>query len=138
MKNKKSILRFFLMFPLFLTSCQSDIVFRLFNNTGGDIIVVSYDLQMNGTKYVIQREGSADILRPDSLEIRASGKIWKYDWTVVRFRREFANGRRFGLMDERFQIQGDGSIYVLARATNAIVSKPPPQPEGFPLRPREK
>jgi hypothetical protein len=121
-----------------LVSCHKGFVYRIFNNSGEDIILWSYDTKMNATEYVIKSGRAEDVANPCRLSVKqvTSGREWVYD--PVPLSKEYWYSRSsFGKTDVRFQLEPDGGIFVLAPGTQAIVSKFVAQPTGFPLRPRK-
>ena len=122
---------------ILLASCQRGIVYVMFNNTGQDITILSYDTKMEPKSYTVKHGTAVDVQTPFVLKVRIAGREWVYDdWKDVRVGKEFQYARPLGLIDERFQIESDGAIYVLPAAAERIASSFPQQPKGLPIRPR--
>jgi hypothetical protein len=135
--NKIRSALFLLICSLILTSCQKGFVFRFFNNTGSEIRLWSYDTKMQAKEYLIKNGTAMDVASPAALKIRviSTGREWEY--RVIQVGKEYWYSRSsFGKFDIRFQVEGDGSIYVLSPGTAAPVSSFPSQPPGYPVKPK--
>jgi hypothetical protein len=104
--------------------------FTCWNNTGGTVVIDS-----DGKLHAVTNGSSESIRFPGNtmkLYIRnVSGTVWRYDAQYPS--RTFIVGQK----TMYFQIQPDGSIYVLTPPAKSIVTNFPVQPAGFPLRPQE-
>jgi hypothetical protein len=104
--------------------------FTCWNNTGGTV-----EINSDGNLHGVPNGSSQTIRFPGNtmrLYIRnVSGTVWRYD--VKYPSRTFIVGQK----TMYFQIQPDGSIYVLTPPAKGIVTNFPAQPAGFPLRPQE-
>jgi len=120
---------------LLQNSCTRALVCRVFNNTGHDIWIYSYDTKMNFQKYIVLIGGSKTIAFPTRLEIEADENRWRYDWSRVPMPPGYRHSKPFGPLEVSFQLEPTGFIYILHPATKSIVSRFEIQPDGFPLQP---
>ncbi len=117
-------------------SCQKGFVFRVFNHTGSDLVLLSYDTEMHALEYSIKTGAAEDIASPTALTVTLpSGGRWEYEMRTVP-RKYWYSRSSLGKSDIRLQIEPDGLIYVLEPGTPSPVVQLPKQPEGFPLHPR--
>jgi hypothetical protein len=115
-----------------LSSCTQVFVFKLFNNTGSDIVVISYDNQMASKTYSVKVGESANIQYPTRLSIRSSNAQWQYkEIPYVKTYVYVQNGWRF----QNIQVENTGIIRILPPGVERAMVTPPPQPTGFPLLP---
>jgi hypothetical protein len=131
--NKPIVLVF--AFALLLTACIRALVCNVFNNTGSDIRVYSYDTKMRALESVIKKCGSSDVRFPTVLTIVAGDHRWTYDWRNLSMVGGYQSGRALGPLEIRFQIEPDGKIYILPPGTSTPMHQLPSQPNGFPLAP---
>jgi hypothetical protein len=115
-------------------SCSRGFIFKALNNSGQDLVIVSYDGKLAPHEFPVAAGASVDVQFPTQLSIRHSKGEWKY--TLVQAGDRYAYSRMGGLRVQDIQIQADGQIYLLQPKTRNAVKQFPPQPDGYPMCPR--
>ena len=134
MKNQIRLL-YYLMLLVLLTSCQHTLVLYLLNNTEHDISATSYDTVGESQKYFIKRGYSHEMASPAKLLLKFDRGIWEYT-NFPRLDKRYVESGGFWPDKYRFQVEKDGAIYILLPETKMITTNLPPQPHGFPIRPK--
>jgi hypothetical protein len=136
---KKHIFLFFSIFLVCaLTSCTRAFVLEVFNDTGMELELVSADTAHNEKHYTIEPNKSERIQIPSVLTVKHGSGVWTYILRPLPTRQAqgYMTSEHLGPLIEKFQIEPDGSIYILLGDTKAIVKAFPPQPSGYPVKPR--
>ena len=131
---KKSSLSYILATAVLLVSgCHYILKDLLYNNSGQDLLLTTFRRETNS---VVLKSGQIGELRGTvKLEVRRSdGGIWEYKRVSVPFEFHKLFGINRHLVEE--QIQEDGAIFLLSPGTSAPVTNFPPQPPGYPIRPK--
>jgi len=66
--------------------------------------------------------------------IRYFGGEWQYE--LARYTKAYEYSRPMGLRVQSAQIESDGSVYLLLPKSQQPAKDLPPQPDGFPLKPK--
>ena len=120
-----------------LTSCTQAFVFNIFNNTGNDIVVISYDTKMNSKSYPIKAGSTGEIVFPGKLVVKYQTSKWVYQFESLRMDERYKYDYvRHGRRVQDIQIEPEGVIYTLPRNNGHVVNNFP-QPSGFPLSPEK-
>jgi len=117
-----------------LTSCTRGFVYKVFNNSGQDLVIISYDGEFTPKEYPIKSGAFADVSFPSKLVIRHPKGEWTYD--LVPYKKSYEYARTGGPRVQDVQIESDGSIYLLLPRTKQAVHSFPSQFDGYPLRPK--
>lgn len=135
MKPINTLLIVLVCISLLLCGCHYILQVQLFNNTGQNVTIVSFDARTNASTDFVRAGDNVGLGIPSKLEIanRTHG-TWHYD--LKRVPMEFHKQVGWNRHLLRFQIQEDGAIYVLSPGTSGPVTNFPPQPIGYPLRPK--
>ncbi len=137
MKSSYALLLLFAL-ALLLTGCHSVLEIEMVNNTGQDLAIDSFDTQMKRTSYSLRAGETARINVWYKLQILHGGETWDYHGPPVppplpkNFRKRIGVNRFL----EKYQIGKDGAIYVLLPDSQRPTSDLPPQPSGYPVRPK--
>lgn len=115
-------------------SCSRGFVFKVFNNSGQDLVVVSCDGKLVPHMFPVGTGATVDVQFPTKLSIKHSSAEWKYDLPLLDKRYQYL--RAGGLRVQDIQIEANGFIYLLLPNTKKVVQQFPPQPAGFPLMPK--
>jgi hypothetical protein len=135
MKKTRLVLSL-LLCTFFLTSCTRTILLQIFNNTGEDLTVISYELK--GEKsYSIGKGQSARVQISNRLTVKTENKAWDFEVKPVPRTTSYMLSERFGPLVVKLQIEQNGTIYLLAAETSGVTNSFPPQPPGFPLHPEK-
>jgi hypothetical protein len=105
-----------------------------YNNSGQELSIVA---QYPGTNVVmIVKDGGSIQFYSPYIEVHHKADTWHYETKpmVSRFH-EYRRGSGNEIL-VNLQIQPDGTIYVMAPNASGIVTDFPPQPTGFPLKPK--
>ena len=130
----RTISLLFFSLSLLVLSCSRGFVYKVFNNSGQDIVVMSYDSASVLKSIPLQNRQARDVPFPSKLIIRNASRDWKY--TLPLYRSEYEYTRAAGFRVQDVQIEPNGSIYLLLPKTTAPVAQFPPQPPNFPLTPQ--
>jgi hypothetical protein len=130
----KKILLSALALCLMVVSCSRGFIFKAFNNSGQDLVIVSYDGKLVPHEFRVAVGESVDVQFPTKLTIKHSNGEWEYD--LVRTDKRYHYTRTGGLRVQDIQIEADGAIYLLPPKTKQAGRQFPPQPDGFPIRPK--
>ena len=120
---------------LVLTSCYPGTQVEVANNTAETLTVVSIDTELKENPYVVPTNQSVRIKVPYRLRVQHSSGIWNYNLPPTPLPKIFRQSIGGNWYLEKYQIENDGSVYVLLPGTNAPTPSIPQQPNGFPLRP---
>lgn len=135
MKIKTAFARTLLLSALALTSCHPGIVVDWFDNTGERILI---DV-LTGKGDVRRLEPGAKIAGPlpgsVGVIIKHGHGTWKYE-APPPVPARFVRRKNFMVSVITFQVERDGSIYVVHPGTRRPVASFPVQPPGYPLRPK--
>ena len=131
---KKQILLSSLVVLVLLTGC-SGTVFEVFNNTGRELTVVSYDTVGESAEYSIRAGRSHEVASPTKLVIKFDGGLWEYAHFPA-LDKKYRDSGGLRLRNYKFQIEKDGAIYILLPGTKTTVTNFPQQQYGFPIRPK--
>lgn len=115
-----------------LSSCTQVFVFKLFNNTASDIVVISYDNEMATKTYLIKMGESANIQYPTRLSIRATNAQWEYN--EIPYVKSYVYAQK-GWHFQNIQVENTGIVHILPPGVEHAMVTPPAQPAGFPLFP---
>ncbi len=130
----KKILLLALALGLTVVSCSRGFVVKAFNNSGEDLVIVSYDGERVPHEFSVAARASVDVQFSNQLSINHTKGEWKYD--LVRTDQRYHYNRAGGLRVQDIQIDTDGAIYLLLPKTKKTVKQFPPQPDGYPIRPK--
>jgi hypothetical protein len=119
---------------LFYTSCTQGFVFRVFNNTGDDLVIVCYDFKMTPKEYPVKNGLHTKIPFTTKLIIKHSSDQWEYGTVPTNEQYKYFH---YGLRSQALQIEPGGNIYVLLPKIEHIVAELPSQPTGFPVSPKK-
>jgi hypothetical protein len=130
----KRVLLLPLVLCLTVVSCSRGFVFKAFNNSGEDLVVISYNGKLVPHEFAVAAGASVDVPFPTRLSIKHPSGEWRYDlvWTDKRYHYTRAGGLRV----QDVQIEADGAIYLLSPKSKQAVQQFPTQPNGYPIRPR--
>jgi hypothetical protein len=134
MRIKKALL--LLSLSSLLTSCHPGTKVEIVNNTGQNLTVVSLDTVLKETLYPVASNQTVRIKVPYKLQVRLAGEIWNYDFPSTPLPQRFRERIGGNWYLEEYQLEKDGSLYVLLPGTQAPTSDLPQQPTGYPIRPR--
>ena len=115
-------------------SCSRAFVFKVFNNSGQDLIILSYDGKLVPHEFPVAAGSTVDVQFPTKLSIIHSGNEWKYD--LPRLDKTYEYTRASGVRVQDIQIETSGFIYLLLPKTKEAVHQFPAQPDGFPIMPK--
>lgn len=135
MKSIRLIACLFFCIPL-LTSCTRTIILQVFNNTGENIAVTSYELHHKEKRYSVDKAESQRVQVSNHLTITQGRNMWDYDVKSVPKTKTFMTSEHFGALVVKLQVEQNGVIYLLPPTAEAVMTNFPPQPAGYPLRPR--
>jgi hypothetical protein len=130
----KKILLLALALCVTVVSCSRGFIFKAINNSGQNLVIVSYDGKLVPHEFPVATGSSVDVQFPTQLSIKHSKGEWKYD--LVRTDKRYYYTRSGGLRVQDIQIEADGAIYLLQPKTKQAVRQFPQQPDGFPIRPK--
>jgi hypothetical protein len=130
----KKILLSALLLCLTVVSCSRGFIFKAFNNSGQDLVIVSYDGKLVPHEFHVASAASVDVQFPTQLRIKHPNGEWKYD--LARTDNRYHYTRAGGLRVQDIQIEADGAIYLLLPKTKQAAKQFPPQPDGYPIRPK--
>jgi hypothetical protein len=118
-----------------LTSCKKGVFLLLFNNSGSDVTVASYDTAGRSDLHNIKKGMSKPIPWPTTLSIRFGSNQWTYGSFPV-LPKSYVQRTRWGLPDYlKIQLEADGSLHMMPSNAVATLTNFPSQPQGFPLLP---
>jgi hypothetical protein len=125
-----------LSLPLLLTSCYPGYEAEVANNSQQNLVVVSLDTEMKATSHPVERDRTVRVEVWYKLQVQHGGGTWNYDWPARPLPKNY--GKKIGVNRylHRFQIEKDGSIYVLLPGSQGPIANPPSQPAGYPVRPK--
>ncbi|BFU89599.1 MAG: hypothetical protein NTAFB01_07860 [Nitrospira sp.] len=115
----------------------------LYNNTGREI-----EIYLGNDIKVVSKDSSGIVDQPlpcgalirrcqrGYMPFRAGTVLKKWTYEVVYPSQEYKKRWSSSRIEYRYQIEADGSIYLLKPDTEFPVHKLPPQPSGFPLVPK--
>jgi hypothetical protein len=132
--QRKAVTLCLLLSSLLLVSCHRVLVIYFTNNTAHDVTVVSLDTRLAEHPVAVPNGRTVQAQVPYKLKIRHTGGTWSYDPLPVP--ETFDKRVRPNTYREDFQIEKDGSICVVLPGGNEPVAVFPPQPPGYPLRPK--
>lgn len=119
---------------LTVASCSRGFIFKAFNNSGEDLIIISYDGKLVPHEFVVAAGASVDVQFPTILTIKHPKGEWKYD--LVRTDNRYHYTRAGGLRVQDIQIEADGSIYLILPNQKYSGKCFNHQPDGYPIRPK--
>ena len=125
-----------LSLSLLLTSCHPGYEVEVTNNSGQNLVVLSLDTELKATSYPV---GSSQTVRVEvwyKLQVQHSGETWSYDMPPRPLPKSYAKRIGVNRYLHRYQIEKDGSIYVLLPDSQGPVANHPSQPVGYPVRPK--
>lgn len=128
-RAKYIILFFFSVYVL--TGCHFRTIVEILNNTGTDIVIVSFDSELNETSYNVENGKSIQMGIPSKLEIRSRENRWRYN-ELRPISGQFVKRRNANTYVIRFQMEKNRGLYIALPDTNEIAL---PQPTGYPLNP---
>ncbi len=135
--NKKITSFSLIVIILLFASCNREFILDVFNNTGGDITVISSDRALVETRYFIISGGHTRVKNPYWLIVDGARGRWSYYAAPISAKGDYVVSERLGPLIEKFQIEANGFVYILSRESNAIVNELPNQPLGYPLMPQK-
>ena len=136
---KKCFPQFLLCFVglLLLPSCTRTIVIQIFNATSGALEVVSYEKSGAERHYQIGPNQSGRVQVSRQLTVRRERVSWNYDLKPIPKTTNFFASVALGPLVVKLQVEGDGTLYVLPPAATNVMRGFPPQPDGYPIRPKQ-
>ena len=121
---------------LLLTSCHPGTQLEVVNNAGQNLTVVSIDTELKETAYTVGSNQTIRITVPYKLRVLRNGEIWNYDLPPTPLLKSFRKSVAGNWYLEKFQIEHDGTINVLLPDSQGPATDLPPQPAGYPVRPK--
>ena len=117
---------------IFITACQMPPLIVLFNNSGKDLTNYA-----EGKSYHVNKGSTVEIQYPgNKQEIGIKNETGVLENKVLYPPTTYMSSRVFTKYVINCQIEPDGLIYVLKPQTPMPAKDLPPQPLGFPLKPR--
>jgi hypothetical protein len=125
-----------LIILVFLTGCYPGTIEEVVNNAGQSLTVVSMDTELKETAYPSVSNQTVRIKVPYKLRIECGGEVWNYNLPPAPLPDTFRKRVRGNRYLEKFQIEKDGTIYARLPDSQGPATRLPPQPVGYPLRPK--
>ena len=119
---------------LSVASCSRGLIFKAFNNSGEDLIIVSYDGKLVPHEFVVAAGATVDVQFPTVLIIKHPKGEWKYD--LIRTDKRYHYTRACGLRVQDIQIESDGSIYIILPDQKYFGKHFNNQSYGYTIRPK--
>lgn len=114
-----------------LTGCHFETIVEVSNNTGENIVIVSYDTKLNKTFYNVKSGTNIQIGIPSRLEVRNGADKWTYN-EIRPVSGRFVKKLRPNTYIIRFQIRANRGLYLDLPDTGEMAQ---PQPVGYPISP---
>ena len=133
-KMKSRFLFCLVAVAVLLAGCSGSVLL-IFNNTGQDLTVLSYDTKDHPVKYVIKSGASHKVASPTKLVVKSATNSWEYA-DFPKLERRYRGGGGTSPRTFTLQIESDGGIYILDAGTKKCVTELTQQPNGFPVRPK--
>jgi hypothetical protein len=124
-----------LSLTLLLTSCYPGYEAEVTNNSEQNLVVVSLDTELKATSHPVERDRTVRVEVWYKLQVQHGGGTWNYEWPAHPLPKNYGKKIGINMYYHRFQIEKDGSIYVLPPDTRAPTTSLSQQPEGYPIRP---
>lgn len=123
-----------------LTSCTRAIVFQIFNNSESVLEIVSYDSNQSEKHYTIGKNQFERVRFSNRLTIKHGTNVWDYEVKLVPKTTTYMKSESFGPLVIKVQVENDGGVYVLHPESDvaATTANMPPQPTGYPMRPKSQ
>jgi hypothetical protein len=121
---------------LLVAGCYPGTLEEVVNHTGKTLTVISMDTELKETAYLVENNQTARINVPFKLRVKCDGETWDYDLPPTRLPQNFRKKVRGNWYLEKFQIEKDGTINCLFPESQGPVANLPPQPAGYPVRPK--
>lgn len=128
----------FVLCSTLLTSCTRTLVLHIFNDTGKDITVTSYEADRKERHYSIGKGQAERVQISNRLTIALTGIAWDYDVKPVPKNTKYMASEHLGPLLIKLQVETNGTIYILSPDTQGPATAFPPQPPGYPLQPKSR
>ena len=111
-------------------------MFQVFNATSEPIEIITYEKSGAENRYEIPPTKSTRIQVSRELSIRRAGAFWRYALKPIPKTTNFFLSEPFGALVVKFEVEADGTLYVLAPAATNVTHTFQTQPDGYPIGPK--
>ena len=119
---------------LLFDACSRGLIVDVWNNTGQQLTITATYPPGFSKPRLLEIDQRRRFRHADHLKIETKKGTW--DFEFQRLPIEYHKTFGFNNLHLTAQIQPDGALYLLLPGSKAPVAEFPPQPPGYPLRPK--